>query len=279
MPFVLLSEVIPGESPEIHEIHHPAPNVSAVYEVSPYEFGNWVGGRVLAFFPTKYLGTSMSKGFPLNSSVCVNGFDKTKFLQRSTSNAWNLWITALFYGFNGFYKRDAILVPVSNDSIVEVSKVFKTTFNQTLWAHYPNPFANYNKKMANVDELLIVCSRVCYIEIEHADNLQVDGSEAGETIPLRPLIMPERKVDFIVAYDSSGEYLINDFVNGTTFGQSEKVANNLGLPFPKVPDSSTFLNLGLNRYPVRHIRTVRLQDLLMWIRRHSSVAMHLLKHH
>lgn len=117
--------------------------------------------------------------------------------------------------------------------------------------------------MANVDELLIVCSRVCYIEIKHADNLQVDGSEAGETIPLRPLIIPERKVDFIVAYDSSGEYLINDFVNGTTFGQSEKVASNLGLPFPKVPDSSTFLNLGLNRFPVRYICTVQLQDSLM----------------
>lgn len=119
MPFVLLSEVIPGESPEIHEIYYPAPNVSAVYEVSPYEFGNWVGGRVQAFFPTKYLGTSMSKDFPLNSSVCVNGFEKTKFLQGSTGNAWNLWLTALFYGFNGFYKRDAIPTPVSNNSIVK----------------------------------------------------------------------------------------------------------------------------------------------------------------
>ena len=44
--------------------------------------------------------------------------------------------------------------------------------------------------------------------------MQVDGSETGETIPLRPLIQPARKVDFIVAFDAStdGAY---EWVNGT----------------------------------------------------------------
>lgn len=43
---------------------------------------------------------------------------------------------------------------------------------------------------------------------------QVDGSETGETIPLRPLIQKQRKVDFIIAYDSGGDG-DNNWVNGT----------------------------------------------------------------
>ncbi len=77
------------------------------------------------------------------------------------------------------------------------------------------------------------------------DESHLDGSEAGKTFPIRPLIISERKNDFIVAFDTGAEYLVDDFVNRTTFGQGEKVAN-LGTPFPKVPDSSKFLSLGLN---------------------------------
>lgn len=46
--------------------------------------------------------------------------------------------------------------------------------------------------------------------------------------------------------------LISDRVNGTTFGQSAKNAEALGIPFPTVPDSATFVNLGLNQYPVSY---------------------------
>lgn len=62
--------------------------------------------------------------------------------------------------------------------------------------------------------------------------------------------MPQRKVDFIVAFDASGENPNNGWVNGTTFGMSAASAKLLGLPFPEVPDAATFVNLGLNRYPV-----------------------------
>lgn len=79
---------------------------------------------------------------------------------------------------------------------------------------------------------------------------QVDGSENSETIPLRPLVIPERKVDFIIAYDSSGEEPANSWVNGTTFGRNARAAKDLGFPFPEVPDATTFVNLELNKYPV-----------------------------
>lgn len=57
-------------------------------------------------------------------------------------------------------------------------------------------------------------------------------------------------MDFLIAFDSSTEEPGNGWVNGTTFGQSAKHAEALGLPFPKVPDATTFVNLGLNQYPV-----------------------------
>ena len=74
----------------------------------------------------------------------------------------------------------------------------------------------------------------------------------GETLPLRPLIIPERKVDFMVVYDSSGEDPVNQWVNGTTFALSSAHAKAHNIPFPDVPDSATFVNLGLNKYPVSH---------------------------
>jgi len=42
----------------------------------------------------------------------------------------------------------------------------------------------------------------------------VDGSETGETIPLRPLIVPARKLDFIIAYDATSDAAFS-WVNGT----------------------------------------------------------------
>lgn len=45
------------------------------YEVSPYEFGSWDKG-VAAFTPTKYLGTSLVGGLPLNQTACTTGFDE-----------------------------------------------------------------------------------------------------------------------------------------------------------------------------------------------------------
>lgn len=92
------------------------------------------------------------------------------------------------------------------------------------------------------------------------------------------MMIPERKLDYIIAYDSSGELMPYDYVNGTTFGQSAKVAHNLGLPFPDVPNSPTFLNLGLNIYPVSfaikttHILLIQTTDILrlQCVRRYAA---------
>jgi lysophospholipase len=43
---------------------------------------------------------------------------------------------------------------------------------------------------------------------------QLDGSLAGETNPMRPLIIPDRGVDFIIVYEASSDAKYH-WVNGT----------------------------------------------------------------
>jgi lysophospholipase len=179
MPIVLYSEVVPGHSPEIGGIMYPGVNSTnlTIYEQTPFEFGSWVGGRVQAFMPTRYLGTAMHNGTPIASNHCITGFDKMTFTQGGTGNAWNFWFIDDFYNIPLFYKRDAnapvsdaaspsanssIPIPLSqtqNPLVVLVNStanIFNQTFNQSMWATYPNPFQNYNKEMGGVKELLVV---------------------------------------------------------------------------------------------------------------------------
>lgn len=179
MPIVTLAEVVPGVSPEIHDILYPGNNRTngfslTQYEVNPYEFGSWLGGRVQAFMPTRWLGTSMSKGKPQNTSECVKGFDKFSLIQGSTANAFPAWFIDDFYGIPIFAKRadsesedseqdiDDIAIPKSQDDnplvqlVNETASSFDQTFNQSMFATYPNPFENYDRKMKDVSELLLV---------------------------------------------------------------------------------------------------------------------------
>ena len=177
MPIVLYSEVVPGSSPAIGGIMYPDPNSksSTIYEQTPFEFGSWIGGRVQAFMPTKFLGSAMSYGMPVHSNHCVNGFDKMTFAQGSTGNAWNFWFIDAFYNVALFWKRNRLFLRSETDAassipippgqllhnpqvilVNETASVFNQTFNQSMWATYPNPFLNYTEGMRGQTELLIV---------------------------------------------------------------------------------------------------------------------------
>jgi lysophospholipase len=177
MPIIVLTEVIPGQSPEIGNIMYPGNNATngfniTSYEVTPLEFGSWAGGRIQAFIPTEYLGTTMSNGSAANSSECARGFDKFTFIQGSTANAYPAWFIDAFYDIPIFAKRglearqddnsNDIPIPPDQEGNPLVQLVngtaenFNQTFNESMWATYPNPFQGYNEAMANVDELLLV---------------------------------------------------------------------------------------------------------------------------
>ena len=259
MPILVFTEVVPGQSPSYNGILFPILNTTNTtsYEMTPFEFGSWRGGRAQGFMPLKYIGTEMTNGSVANSSVCVSGFDKMSFAQGSTANAFNAWIIdtlsngteALFAKrdlkeVSNLHKRQALAGSNSSSpgentadrsQIISLVDEFNGAFNETsqtsLWARYPNPFNNISPAMKNVSELYIV-----------------DGSEAGQTIPLWPVIQPQRNVDFIIAFDGSGDETYG-WQNGTNLVDTANVAKKSGLAFPQVPDAATIVNLGLNQYP------------------------------
>jgi hypothetical protein len=79
----------------------------------------------------------------------------------------------------------------------------------------------------------------------------VDGSETGETIPLRPLMTPHRAVDFIIAYDASSDSGEYDWVNGTNLYNTHLAARESGgeLLFPDIPDVRTLINSNATQKP------------------------------
>lgn len=176
MPIIALAEVVPGQSPNIGGLLYPGNNATNAfnltsYEVTPFEFGSWLGGRVQAFMPTKYLGTAMSNGTTQNNSQCVQGFDKFSFIQGSTVDAFTAWFIDGWYGIPVFAKRSlrarrapepTVNVPPGQETnplvqlVNETASNFGTSFSDAMWATYPNPFENYNAAMNNVSELLIV---------------------------------------------------------------------------------------------------------------------------
>lgn len=180
MPIVTLAEVVPGKSPSIHGIMYPGPNATNLinltsYELSPFEFGSWKGGRVQAFFPTKWLGSAMRKGKPQAKDSCVNGFDKVTMIQGSTGNAFNFWFIDGWYGIPLFAKRSIetlfskrqsssndIVIPAGEEDdplVVLVNQTavnFNQSFSDSMWATYPNPFQGYNEAMTGVEELTLV---------------------------------------------------------------------------------------------------------------------------
>ncbi|KAG5754066.1 hypothetical protein H9Q72_002495 [Fusarium xylarioides] len=254
MPIVCFAEVIPGKSPEIGKLMYPGFNKSTrfnitAYEVTPFEFGSWVGGRVQAFIQTKFLGTSMTEGKPQNKSECVQGFDKLTLMQGTTANAFTAWFIDTFYGIPVFAKRwlekrqqvnpDINDVPVPRDQydnplvqlVNETAMYFDLTFNESLWATYPNPFEDYNEDMKGISELLLV-----------------DGSLTLESNPLRPLIIPERKLDLIIVYEASSD-APNSWVNGTNLINTALTASQGNIPFPKIPDVNTIVAQNLSFQP------------------------------
>ncbi|OHW91337.1 lysophosphoplipase a [Colletotrichum incanum] len=209
---------------------------SPVPIISLSEFGNWKGGRIQAFMPAMYLGTSMTNGTAQNTSECIQGFDKFTFIQGSTANAFNAWFIDEWYDTPIFAKRQLRTGPLTSDSITpppqfeddgrvilvnQTAQFFNQTFNESLWATYPNPFENYSPSMQGVDELLLI-----------------DGSLGGETGPVRPLIIPEPSSD--------AEY---NWVNGTNLVNTAQSAAQGNIPFPRISDVATLVTQNLIKQP------------------------------
>lgn len=221
MPFPLV--VSDGRAPGTIVI----PANATVYEFNPYEFGSW-DEQVYSFTPTRYLGSSLSNGMPIDGSTCVTGYDNVAFTMGTSSSLFNAALTQI----SG----------TSSSILTTVLKTFLTDLNQNDddIAFYPNPFRGLTTVAQN---------------ISNSGNLTLtDGGLDNQNIPLWPLIQPERQVDVIFAVDASADTTYG-WPNGsslsTTYarvtGAGGVTRTNKSISFPYVPTTNTFVNQGLNK--------------------------------
>ena len=219
MPILVTDGRAPGEQ--------AIPSNTTVYEFNPWEFGTF-DPTTYGFAPLEYLGSNFSNGVVPSSGKCVRGFDNVGYVMGTSSSLFN-----------------EFLLQVNTTSLPSLAKDFITKILGSIGqanndiAVYPNPFYGYHNSTSLTAQ---------------SQNLSlVDGGEDLENIPLHPLIQPSRHVDVIFAVDSSAD-TNNSWPNGTalvaTYQRSLNSSGQAnGTSFPSIPDTNTFINLGLNTRP------------------------------
>ena len=202
-------------------------NLTTFSEFNPFEFGTF-DPTTYGFIPLEYLGSNFSGGSLPEGEQCVRGFDSAGYIMGTSSSLFNQF-----------------LLQANQTNIPDVAKSFISTIlgaigqdNNDIADYSPNPFYGYHNessKTAQSKRLTLV-----------------DGGESLENIPLHPLVQPFRHVDIIFAVDSSAD-TDNFWPNGTslvaTYERSQDTEVSNGTAFPAVPDTNTFVNLGLNNRP------------------------------
>ncbi|PWY77487.1 lysophospholipase [Aspergillus heteromorphus CBS 117.55] len=228
-PFPILSaSSINSSSPVEDGLYVPSWD-APWYEWNPFEFGSWAAG----FVPTKYVGTIPNENN--TAEQCVENLDQTSFVLGTVASAWNYWyLEAVSNDTLGMFskrdgrveKRDALI-----DELVElVDGVFSEYFNYTV-SQIANP------SIPNA--------------FNPAENITfADGSEAGQSIAFLPLIQPERKLDFIMAWEDDADDAPYSWNNGTNIYDAYVHARSHGLPFPEVPPVRELLARNYTLKPV-----------------------------
>lgn len=197
---------------------------ATIFEFNPWEMGSYDPG-VVAFAPLQYIGSNFTGGSA--SGDCVVGFDNIGFVVGTSSSLFNQFYLQINNTGSAGIIRDAI-----SDILARIGEA---NDDISLW---PNPFYGYNAPTnAHANSNLLTL---------------VDGGEDLQNIPFHPLIRSARDVDVIFAVDGSADTTTN-WPNGTailaTSEASREYPNELANGFPNVPDTNTFVNLGLNNRP------------------------------
>ncbi|KAF2874453.1 lysophospholipase catalytic domain-containing protein [Massariosphaeria phaeospora] len=226
MPFLVADERYPGQ----REISLSTTNV----EFNPFEMGSF-DPTLYGFVPMKYLGSNFTDGELPDGQSCTAGLDNLGFIMGTSSSLFNT----------------AILQLETIDGVPDVLKKALTNVLNTIGqqnndvADYtPNPFKGFHSgsNPSAADDSLAL----------------VDGGLDGQNIPLNPLIQPARAVDVIFAIDSSADFWApttsaENWPNGTslvaTYERTTNETMQNGTAFPYIPDTNTFINLGMNNRP------------------------------
>lgn len=216
---------------------------NTIVEWNAFEFGAWGGPE--SFFPTKYLGTKMSDGKPVDDK-CIVGYDRVSFLLGAAADAINFWQIEVdsngTVGSWAKHKRSETVdwAPISFPAAVMSAMesgflALNYTLPEAAFASVPNPFALSSD---NTDYA------------PHGSTVTlIDESEAGQSLPLWSQIQPARNPEFIIAWDADQDAQPYHWNNGSNLYWTYSYATNNSVPFPIVPRPETFSNLKLNTGP------------------------------
>lgn len=211
------------------------PTNSTIWEFTLGEWGSWFWGSdektVGGFTDVQYVGTRMDNGKPEGDNDCIVGFTNLGFVAGTSATLFNQGLVKVVQD-NG----DSLLKTAIEKILSKISDAYNDV------AVYPNAFRNWNptdgkNPVAGFDNITLV-----------------DGGEANENVPMEPFLVPDRKIDAILAMDNSGNKPYS-WANGsslwTTYQKSLQQAAkyNISMPMPVVPSTEGFVNDGLNQRP------------------------------
>lgn len=204
---------------------------ATVFEFNPFEMGSW-DPSLRAFTDVKYLGTKVSDGEPLDRDKCVQGFDNTGFVMGTSATLFNQFLLRI-----NMTRIPRFFTKVATRILRDMSQEFNDVA-----VYSPNPF----KETKYLDT-----SKFSTSIVDHDALYLVDGGEDDENIPLLPLLQKERKVDIIFAVDNSADMKLA-WPDGSSLVHTYErqfVEQGVDLAFPHVPDTTSFVNLKLNKKP------------------------------
>ncbi|GAA5947133.1 hypothetical protein JCM3765_002172 [Sporobolomyces pararoseus] len=201
------------------------------FETTPFTFGSY-DSTLQALIPVEYLGTQLSNGQPKNSSSCVNAFDNAGFCLGSSASLFNAVQQEI---------SNPIWTELIQKLLGEITDIQATSESVALVANYPNSFQNFQPEGGFT------------FESSGNDILEItDGGENGENVPLSPLLVRARELDFILAADASADTEYS-WPNGTSLlATADRAANysNGFRNFPPIPaNADEFVAQGLNLRP------------------------------
>lgn len=224
MPFPI--SVADGRYPGTRVINLNA----TLIEFNPFEMGSW-DPSLNAFTDVKYIGTNVSDGIPDDMENCVVNYDNTAFVMSTSATLFNQFLLRI----------NSTKMPRFIRSLgTHILKGISSEFNDVA-VYHPNPFKHTKFVQTNFTT-----------SITESDFLfLVDGGEDDENIPFVPLIQKDRELDIIFAVDSSADMKIQWPDGSSIVHTYERQFVNQGqdIAFPYVPDTNTFVNLGLNKRP------------------------------
>lgn len=205
---------------------------ATVFEFNPFEMGSW-DPSLNAFTDVKYLGTNVTNGKPVahTAKKCIEGFDNTAFIMGTSSNLFNQFLLRI----NSTHLPNFVTKWATN-----LLKSWAHEFNDVA-VYNPNPFKDTRYVMENFSTS-IVDSEHLYL---------VDGGEDDENVPLIPLLQRDRDLDIIFAIDNSADNKLQ-WPDGSSLVHTYErqfVLQGQKIAFPHIPDTNTFINLGLNKRP------------------------------